>query len=191
MKTLFAALAAFCLFAVAVSTGRAQSATHDPPKFASMSRLMASDASKIGNDLGLVMHDAQAGSRGPSQDPCYNLQNNVDPDAAAIGYFVQNDVTNDVSNLQSDINTLETDIHNFKQAITDFANDGVAPPKDAGATLRDIRSKIAGAVQSANAAIRRMQTQVDAAYARGNKLATGTCSGDGPGTPPSIPQVTS
>lgn len=190
MKTLLAALLAFGLFAVAVSAGRAQSTAHDPPKFASMSQIMTSDASKIGIDLRLVMHDAQKGQTGSEQIPCYNLKNNVDPDAAAIGYFVQNDVANDVGNLQSDIDTLESDIRNFKLDIADFANDGVAAPAGATATVAAIRSKVAAAVTSANAAIRRIQDQVDAAYARGNNLATGTCSGDGPGAPPTIAQVT-
>jgi len=190
MKTLIAALAAVGLFAVAVSAGRAQSAAHDPPKFTSMSQLMTSDAGKIGTDLGLLKRDAQAGQTGTESQPCYNLKNNVDPDAAAIGYFVQNDVTNDVTNLQSDIDTLESDIRNFNQDLADFANDGVPAPSGAAATLASIRSKIAAAARHANASIHQMQDQVDAAYARGNRLATGACSDDGPGSPPTIPSVT-
>jgi hypothetical protein len=190
MKSLLAALAAAGVLAIAVSAGHAQSAAHDPPKFTSMSRLMSSDADKIGNDLGLLTRDARAGQTGAEPQPCYNLKNNVDPDAAAIGYFVQNDVTNDVTNLQSDINTLEADIRNFNQDLADFANDGVPAPSGATATLASIKGKIAAAVRRANASISQMQGQVDAAYARGNKLAIGACASDGPGDPPAIPSVT-
>ena len=190
MKTLLAALAAAGLLAVAVSAGHAQSAGHDPPKFTSMSKLMTSDADKIGTDLGLLTRDAKAGQTGAEPQPCYNLKNNVDPDAAAIGYFVQNDVTNDVTNLQSDINTLQSDIRNFNQDLADFANDGVPAPAGAATTLASIKSRIAAAAKRANASIHQMQDQVDAAYARGNRLATGACSEDGPGSPPTIPSVT-
>ena len=190
MKSIFAALAVVALLAVAISSGRAQTAAHDPPKFSSMSQLLASDSSKIAGDVALLRNDAKPGQSGTAEPACYNLKNNVDPDAAAIGYFVENDITNDVGNLQSDINTLESDIRNFKQDLADFANDGVHAPPRVAATLADVRAKISAAVTGANAAIRAMQDSVNAAYAEGNKLATGPCAGDGPGTAPTIPAVT-
>ncbi|HXW88114.1 MAG TPA: hypothetical protein VEJ42_07630 [Streptosporangiaceae bacterium] len=190
MKSLFAALAVVTLLAVAISSGHAQTATHDPPKFSSMSQLMESDSGKIVSDLTLVQDDAKPGQTGrPGQPACYNLQNNVDPDATAIGNFVTNDVSNDVSNLQSDIDTLVSDIHNFKSDIADFVNDGVAAPAGEAQTLSSIWAKIHSEVAAANAEIGFMQRTVNAAYARANGLANGKCNGDGPGNPPQIQQV--
>jgi hypothetical protein len=190
MKSLFAALAVITLLAVAMSSGRAQSAPHDPPRFSSMSLLMQTDARKISSDLALVARDAKPGQTGRAEPACYNLKNNVDPDAAAIGYFVSNDVTNDADNLQSDVNTLEADIRNFNRDIADFVNDGVPAPAGTAATLSEIRAKISAAVTGANTAIRAMQRKVNAAYARGDSLATGPCADDGPGSAPAIPTVT-
>jgi hypothetical protein len=199
MKQLLAALGILVLLGILASIGSSgsdgrvgaasYSAPHDPPKFTSMSLLLSSDAAKISADRALADADAKNGQNGPSGSGCYNLLNNVTPDARAIGTFVVNDVGNDVNNLQKDINTLERDINSFNEDIADFTNDGV--PKPTGATVSRVKAAIAAEIKSANSMIAAMQDNVDTAYSDGNNLAYGTCHNDGPGKAPEIPTVTS
>lgn len=197
MKPLLAALGVLVLLAILAASGSSASSgaashapKHDPPRFTSMSGLLTSDAAKISTDLGLVANDAANGQNGPSGTGCYNVVNNVTPDARAIGTFVVDDVNNDVGELQGDINTLEADIADFNQDIADFANDGVPTP-DGATTVSQIRAVIAGQIASSNALIAAMQSNVSLAYADGNNLAYGPCDNDGPGNPPTILTVTS
>jgi hypothetical protein len=196
MRALLAVLGILVLLGIAASSSgssgtASHSATHDPPKFASMSSLLTSDATKTSSDLRLVATDAANGQNGPGgETACYNLLNNVTPETRAIGTFVANNVDSDVSNLQRDIKTLEADIGNFNEDITDFANDGVQTPTGA-ATVSQIKAVIAAEIESANSLIATMQDNVNMAYADGNDLAFGACQHDGPGKAPRIPTVTS
>lgn len=189
MKTILACVAVIAFLAAATAAGSVASAQHDPPKLTSMSQILASDLGKIDADNKLIVQEARPGAAGVGEPSCYNLQNNVDPEAAAIGNFLENDVTNDVAVLQNDINTLHSDVINFKRDIADFVNDGVPDPAGANQTVAAVNGKIATEMRRANSAIRQMQGLANAAYAKGNTLATGKCSSDGPGSPPTIPSV--
>jgi hypothetical protein len=197
MKPVLAALGVVVLLVILASAGSSGTASYkakdpaDPPKFSSMSSLLTSDQAKISTDLGIVGNDAAQGQSGAGEPPCYNLQNNVTPDAQAIGAFVSNDVDNDLAKLQMDINTIQADVVNFNQDIADFVNDGVPMPAGAAEAVSQITTDITGEVTTVNGLIESMQANVDAAYEDGNDLANGTCSGDGPGTAPTIPSVTS
>jgi hypothetical protein len=199
MKPLLAGLGVVVLLVILASVGSSGTASYkakaaapaDPPKFSSMSSLLTSDQTKISADFQIVVNDATQGQSGDGEPLCYNLQNNVTPDAQAIGAFVSNDVDNDVAKLQMDINTIQADVANFNQDIADFVNDGVPMPAGAAQAVTQISTDVTGEVATANGQIGSMQNDVDAAYEDGNDLATGACSGDGPGKAPAIPIVTS
>jgi hypothetical protein len=195
MKPLLAVFGVVVLLVILASAGSSGTASYkapaDPPKLSSMSLLLTSDQAKISADFSIVTNDATQGPSGDGEPACYNLVNNVTPDVQAIGTFVSADVDSDVNRLQADINTIDADIVNFNQDIADFVNDGVPMPTGAAEAVSQIRADITGEVTTVNDMIASMRSDVDEAYQAGNDLATGACSGDGPGTEPAIPNVTS
>ncbi len=64
-------------------------------------------------------------------------------------------------------------------------------PTGAADAVAQIRTDVSDEVTSVNGLIGSMRSDVDAAYEDGNYLASGACSSDGPGSAPTIPNVTS
>lgn len=107
---------------------------------------------------------------------CYNLQSNVD-------YDVQSSLEYDLSTLTSDISTARQDITTVRADLANLNSSGLPLPAGAAASVA-ARQAIRQAVSAANADIDQVNQDVVTAYAAGNATATGSCAGDGPGSPP-------
>jgi hypothetical protein len=188
MKPVIAVLAVGGLLGFA-ALGKAHTAVPDPPKFISVESALGTDEAKIDSDLAVVMTDRGAGPDGPGEPACYNLTENVDSDVATIGYFVNNNVMNDRSNMQNVIDVIRQDMANFNNAIADFINEGVPRPPGAAEAVAEVKATILIARADANYEINLMKADVRAAYTIGTNMATGRCSDRGPGSPPSIPPI--
>jgi hypothetical protein len=182
----FAALLALS----ACSGGGASSAVGVPADFNSLVSAISSAVSQENSDLS---HESSDASSGPadSAGACANLQANVDYDVKTnIGRDTQ-DVSYDVSNLQTALTTLQTDIANMHTDVTAIANEGTPIPADINAFVSSANSQMIQAINSANGEIDQANSLTSSAYNTANALATGSCSGDGPGsTPAPIGHVT-
>lgn len=146
----------------------------------------SSDLSSISRDvsttkagLGTVKSDAANGQG----SYCYNV-NTVAYDANAVSYdangvsYDLNGLTNDISTARSDISTLQGDLANLQGM-------GLAAPSGAQSAIQSAQGEIGNAVSTANADISTENGYVADAFSVANSLATGSCNGSGPGSPPS------
>ncbi len=163
--------------------GRSSSAVAVPADYSSLVSAISSAVSQENSDLS---HETSAASSGPadSAGPCANLQDNVDYDVTTNIARDTQDVTYDVTNLQNAISTMQTDIANMHTDVTAIANEGTPIPADINAFVSSANSQVLQAIASANSQIDQANNLTSNAYNTANALATGSCSGDGPGSTP-------
>jgi hypothetical protein len=147
---------------------------------------LADDASQTGTDLNTTRSDA---AQGQGTD-CENVSSTVYNDAASLVYNDAVSLTsNDIDTLTRDIATVQSDIATLKSAVQTLAADGGSDPSAAGA-IATAHEATVNARSKANTDIASVNSDVDAAYSVANGLATGSCAGDGPGSPPTpLPQI--
>ena len=154
-----------------------------PANFNSIESAMSSAVTQESTDLSAESNDAASGP-GDSAGACYNLTANVDYDVKTnIGRDVQN-VTYDASNLQSAISTMRSDINNLHTDVLAVANEGTPIPADINGFVSSANSQVIQAIASANREIDQANSLTSSAYNAANALATGQCSGAGPGGTP-------
>jgi hypothetical protein len=184
MKAAIGLLGLVALLALtACGGGSSSSAVAVPADYSSLVSAISSAVSQENSDLA---HETSAASSGPadSAGPCANLKDNVDYDVTTnIGRDTQ-DVTYDVTNLQNAISQLQTDIANMHTDVTAIANEGTPIPADINAFVSSANSQVLQAIASANSQIDQANSLTSNAYNTANALATGQCSGDGPGSTP-------
>jgi hypothetical protein len=155
-----------------------------PANFSSIDNALTSAVMQENRDLSTETNDAASGA-GDSAGACYNLTANVDYDVTTnIGRDTQN-VGYDVGNLQNAISTMQADIANLRTDVTAIANEGTPIPADINAFISSAASQMVQAEANANAQIDQANSDTSSAYNTANALATGPCSGDGPGGAPS------
>ena len=154
-----------------------------PANFNSIESAMSSAVTQESTDLSAESNDAASGP-GDSAGACYNLTANVDYDVKTnIGRDVQN-VTYDAGNLQSAISTMRSDINNLHTDVLAVANEGTPIPADINAFITSAAAQMQQAMAKANGEIDQANRTTLSAYDAANAMATGPCSGDGPGSAP-------
>lgn len=138
---------------------------------------LASDVQSADTDLGSERSDA-AGGKGSYCDNVFA----VGDDSYALdddGYSIATDastLTDDISTARQDIRTAQNDLRNLGAG-------GLPVPSNAAAVLAAARQAIRHAISVANADIAAVNQADRTAYAIANGLATGSCQGQGPGSP--------
>jgi hypothetical protein len=153
----------------------------------------ASDLSKLAGDVSqensALAAEQTAAAAGPNADggDCYNLDSNVDYDAQEnvqydqqenVGYDMQQGLQPDITSARSAVSALQSDLSGLSSA-------GLPAPSGASAAINAAQGTISSAISTANGDISQANSDVNQAYAIANGIATGSCAGDGPGSPPS------
>lgn len=154
---------------------------------------LSSDLSKLAGDLTQTSNDLAAektaAAAGPNADggDCYNLESNVNYDAESnveydsqsdFGYDLQEHLVPDISSGRQDISAVQSDLSNLQSM-------GLPAPPGAQAAITAAQKEISSGISTANSDISQENSYVSQAYSAANGIATGNCSGDGPGSPPS------
>jgi hypothetical protein len=154
---------------------------------------LSSDLGKLAGDLtatkGDLTAEKTAAAAGPNADggDCYNLESNVDYDAESnveydaqdnFGYDLQENLVPDISSGRQDISAVQSDLSALEGL-------NLPAPSDARAALTAAQNEIKRAASTANSDISQENSYVSQAYSVANGIATGNCSGDGPGSVPS------
>ena len=177
------AFAALLALTACGSSPTSTAATTIPANFNSTLSALTSAVGQENSDLQAEMKDINNG-QGDAAGPCYNLQANVDYDVKTnIGRDAQN-VSYDVGNMKNAIAIVRQDINNIVTDMTAIANEGVTIPPDVRQFVASAVTQMQQAIGTANAQIDQANTNVSNAYTAANALATGKCSGDGPGSAP-------
>jgi len=151
---------------------------------------LAGDVKQTNKDLAAERQDA---ARGPNADGggCYNLEGNVDYDVQSnVDYDIQSNLDYDLNNLTSDIHTVHQDMAAAQADLQTIASYGGTPPPGASSAIAAAHAAIRQAKATANGYIDQANADDAAAYAVANGIATGSCSGQGPGSPPApVPHI--
>jgi uncharacterized RDD family membrane protein YckC len=148
---------------------------HDD-NFARDLRTLSSDAHQAGPDLATTKSDAALGT------DCYNVStvkidaSNVAADATIVRLDLQS-LTIDIDSATQDIATMKDDLANLSTSGLSATPGAQAAIAAAGKAIRQAAAKANGEIDPVNA-------DVTQAYSVANGIATGSCSGDGPGHPP-------
>jgi hypothetical protein len=141
-----------------------------------------SDVTQANTDLATTKSDASQGQG----SYCVNVDSTVYNDAASTLYNDQVSTTsNDANTLQTGIGSVRSDISTVNGDLQTLSADGIAAPSEANTAISSAQSAISAAVTKGNADISAVEADVSQGYAIANGLATGSCQGDGPGSPPS------
>ena len=148
--------------------------------FSSDLSALSSDVQSAGSDLGTLKSDAAQGAG----SYCTNVFTVAD-DAMTVD--------DDLYTLSDDLSTFTSDLATARQAITtvntDIANlqaSGLPAPAGAAADITAARQAIQSAITAANGDISQADTYDRSAFAIADGMATGSCSGDGPGSPSAL-----
>jgi hypothetical protein len=153
--------------------------------FASDLSSLSNDVNQTNTDLGKVKSGAAAG---PNADGgyCYNLTGNVHYDVIGV---VDYDITGPFSH---DLNTLTTGMGNAPVRYLHAAErpaslSAVGLPAPAGASdgITAAQQAVKEAISAADADIDQVNADDASACAVASGIATGSCAGQGPGSPPS------
>jgi uncharacterized RDD family membrane protein YckC len=145
-------------------------------KFTSDLKSLTSDASRTGTDLATTRSDAALGT------DCYNVST-VKIDASNVGTDVSI-VSLDRDILAGDIGTASQDIATMKTDLANLTVIGLPPTPGAATAITAVGQAISRAAAEANGGIDQVNADVTQAYSLANGMATGSCSGDGPGRGP-------
>jgi len=152
--------------------------------FSSDLNALSGDVSQTNTDLATTQSDAAQGANAGGGD-CINLEGIVNPDVeGSVVPDVQGGLVPDLSTLTNDIGSAQSDISTLQNDLATLKSDGLPSPPGASAAITATNQAIAAAVSQANSDIATANSDVNQAYAAGNAIATGACSGDGPGSPP-------
>jgi hypothetical protein len=140
---------------------------------------LSGNVQQTDNDLGTVKSDAASGQG----SYCSNVStagadaDSVAADADSLSAGLDT-LTNDISSDQRDITTVQNDLSTLQ-------SNGLSDPPGGATAIASAQSAISQAVSAANADIATVNGYVNDAYSIANGMATGSCDGSGPGSPPS------
>jgi hypothetical protein len=142
---------------------------------------IANDVQTTENSLATTRADAANGNG----NECLNASTTVYNDAATTVY---NDVLttayNDLQTVASDISTVRADVSTVQSDQSALQSGGLPTTTGASAAISGAQAAIASAITTVNADIANLNADLDTAYQIADSVGTGTCAGDGPGTPP-------
>jgi len=139
-------------------------------------RALSSDAHLTGPDLAATKDDATLGTG------CYNVST-VKIDATILKQDASI-VSIDLSKLTTDIGTVTQDVAAMKNDLATLTASGRPATPGAAAAITAAGKAIGQATAKANGEIDQVNADVTQAYSIANGMATGSCTGDGPGHPP-------
>jgi hypothetical protein len=145
-------------------------------KFTSDLKSLTSDASQAGADLAATRSDAALGT------DCYNVST-VKIDASTVGTDASI-VSLDRDTLADDIGTASQDVATMKNDLANLTAMGLPATPGAATAIATAGQAINRAAAKANSGIDQVNADVTKAYSLANGMATGSCSGDGPGRGP-------
>jgi hypothetical protein len=154
-----------------------------PANFNSILSGLKSAVTETQNDLGGEHTDVANGATNEA-GTCVNLVANVDYDVTTVIDHDRQNVIDEVNNLKTAIAGVRQDVANWKSDVQAIVNQGVPPPSGESSAISSADSAIQVALSTANGAIDQANTYVDQAYSAANGIASGTCSGHGPGAEP-------
>jgi len=137
---------------------------------------LQSDVQQASSDLGTVRSDASQG-KGSFCDNVYSVSDDA--------YSVDDDLyslSSDLDTLTNDIASARQDIRAVRQDLANLSASGLPAPTGATAAVAAARQAIQQAKTTANGYIGQANADDTTAYATANGLATGSCSGQGPGS---------
>jgi hypothetical protein len=154
-----------------------------PVNFNSVLSGLNSAVTETQNDLTGEHNDTANGATNAA-GTCVNLVANIDYDVTSvIGHDRQN-VIDEINNLKTAIAGIRQDIANWQSDVQAIVNQGVPPPSGESSAISSANAKIQAALGTANRDIDQANTNVDQAYSMANAMASGPCSGHGPGGEP-------
>ena len=139
-------------------------------------RALSSDAHLTGPDLAATKGDAALGTG------CYNVST-VKIDATILKQDAST-VSIDLSTLTTDIGTVTQDVAAMKNDLANLKTSGLPATPGAAVAIAAAGKAIGQAAAKANGEIDQVNADVTQAYSIANGMATGSCTGDGPGRPP-------
>jgi hypothetical protein len=148
---------------------------------------LAGDVKQTNKDLGTVQSDA---SHGPGSY-CANLAGTVDADIeGTVDADIQGSFLADLQALVDGFHTVHADIATVQGDLQTVISDGGTAPPGASAAIAAAHTAITQAKSTANGDIGQVNAIDSQAYEIGNAMATGSCSGQGPGNPPApVPRI--
>ncbi len=154
-----------------------------PANFNSILSGLKSAVTETQNDIGGEQDDVSMGPTNAA-GTCVNLVANIDYEVTTIIDHDRQNVIDEVNNLKTAIAAVRQDITDWQHDVVAIVNQGVPSPSDASSAISSANVQIQLALSTANSDIDQTNTYVDQAYNMANGLASGTCSGHGPGAEP-------
>ena len=144
---------------------------------------LAGDVTKTGTDLGTVKSDAANGPNGAAE--CANLEGTVNADVeGSVDAGMEGGFDADLGSLTSGIASARSAIGALQNDLSGLHAAELSAPSGAASAITSAQGAISNAVSTANGDIQKENGLVGQAYQVANGIATGSCSGDGPGSPP-------
>jgi len=152
---------------------------------------LTGDLSNFMSDIQTAQSDLATEKQDASSDNSYcAATQTVAGDAQSVDGDLQS-VQGDVQSMTPDIATVRQDIAAVQNDLANLTSSGLPAPSDATATIASARAILKNAIVQANGYIDQINAIDAHAYSIANGMATGSCSGDGPGSPTSpIPHLT-
>jgi hypothetical protein len=138
----------------------------------------ASDVQTAGTDLGTEKQDASG-----DNSYCSAVQS-VAGDAQSVDGDLQS-VQGDVQSITPDISAVRQDIAAVNGDQQTLSSDGLPGLQGAGAAVSTAHANLAAVIGKANSYIDQVNAIDAEAYSLADRMAIGSCSGDGPGSPTS------
>ncbi|WAH99743.1 hypothetical protein [Arthrobacter sp. MMS18-M83] len=139
------------------------------------------DLAQADSDLQKERQDAANGNG----DNCYNIHGVVDYDArSVVGYDVTSSASYDVNQEQKAINGVRSDIQAVQSAEAALKSGGLPATNGASDAIATAQQHVSQGVATTNTAIDSLNADLTTAYSVANAAGTGSCAGDGPGSPP-------
>jgi hypothetical protein len=184
MRTGLGLLAFAVLLALTACGGSAVSVLANiPANFNSILNGLKSAVIETQNDIGDEQADVSMGPTNAA-GTCVNLVANIDYEVTTIIDHDRQNIIDEVNNLKTAIAAVRLDITDWQHDVVAIVNQGVPSPSDASSAISSANVQIQLALSTANSDIDQANTYVDQAYNMANGLASGTCSGHGPGAEP-------
>ncbi|MDH6144153.1 hypothetical protein P3T35_006190 [Kitasatospora sp. GP30] len=144
-------------------------------------KAVRADLDKANSDLQQERRDIGNGNG----DNCYNIQVTVDYDASTnVGYDVTTAASYDVGREQSALTSARSDIQAVQRAEAALNTAGLPATPGASDAITTAQQHDTEAVTTTNSAIDSLNSDLATAYSIAKSAGTGSCAGDGPGSPP-------
>jgi hypothetical protein len=157
---------------------------------ASYTGVLSGDLSSFASDIQTARSDLATEKQDSAGDNSYcSAVESVAGDAESVNGDLES-VQGDVESTSPDISAVRQDITSLTGDSRALASDGLPPLPGAAGAIDTARANLTRAITTANSYIDQINTIDAQAYSLADSMATGSCEGDGPGSPTSpIPHI--